>query len=314
MSGAAGIPSGVWRPFASDSPWNTPIAADAAVDPGSATMISDFSTISGQTTFWINIQQYSVPVYYVDGSTPKVMVKAGLGGTGFRTGAASDSVAAGTGTAPIPMGAMPAAGTDKHLSIVDRTANMEWGFWNATDTSGWAAGEASTLDLSGSGVRPPTADNPWWAGQGPRACGFGLIAGLVTVDEIKAGSIEHALIVAYPHIQSRYYTPPASSAQGTTNEALPTRGIPCGGRLQLDPTLDLTTLGLSPTGLILARALQKYGAFVGDFSGAVSIYGDASPTAQAYWSGGVLSNAEAQKIPLARFRVLKLGMIYDNKN
>jgi hypothetical protein len=192
---------------------------------------------------------------------------------------------------------------------------MEWGFWNADDSSGWQVGVAATMDLTSSGVRPPTADNPWWAGQGPRACGFSLIAGLMTVDEIKAGAIEHALIIAYPHIRSRYYTPPASSAQAGNGDAQPTRGVPCGGHVQLDPTLDLSTLGLSPTGLIIARALQKYGAFIGDYSGAVSIYADASPTAQAYWNSGVLSNGEAQKIPLSRFRVLQApGMLYDNHN
>jgi hypothetical protein len=308
--------AGVWRPFDDTSPWNTVIPSGAAIDPSSASMIANFSTISGQTTFWINIQQYSVPVYWVDSkTTPMVTVSASLGGTGFRTGAASDSVSAGTGPAPIPTGAMPAAGTDMHMSIVDRTAEMEWGFWDAVDgTGGWTAGEASTLDLSGSGLRPPSNDSSWWAGQGPRACGYGLIAGLITVDEVKAGNIRHALVLAYPHIESRYYTPPASSAQGTTSEALPTRGIPCGGHVQLDPTLDITTLGLTPAGLAIARALQQYGAFIGDFSGAMSLYADASPTAQAYWASGLLTNGAVSAIPLNRFKLLELGMLYDNGN
>jgi hypothetical protein len=306
----------VWRPFNDASPWNTPIASGAAVDASSTTMISDLSTIPGQTSFWINIQDYSVPVYWVDSkSTAMATVTASLGGSGFRMGAASDSVAGGTGPAPIPPGAMPAVGTDRHLAIVDRAAAMEWGFWDADHgTGGWTAGEASTMDLSGSGVRPPEHNNPWWAGHGPRACGFGLIAGLITVDEIRAGAIEHALVIAYPHVRSRYYTPPASSAQGTTTDALPTRGILCGGRIQLDPTLDVTTLGLSPAGVTIARALQKYGAYVGDYSGAVSLYADASADAQAYWSSGALANDSAQAIPLNRFRVLTIGTTYDNMN
>jgi hypothetical protein len=308
--------SAAWRPFDDTSPWNTLVPGDAATDPDSGAMIADFASIAGQTTIWINIQQYSVPVYWVDSATtPMQTVSASVGGTGFRTGATSDSASAGTGLAPIPSGATPAAGTDKHLCIVDRNAETEWGFWDAVDgTSGWTAGEASTMDLSGDGVRPPTNDTPWWAGQGPRACGYSLIAGLITTDEIMAGQIRHALILAYPHIESRYYTPPASSAQGTTSEALPTRGIPCGGHLQLDPTLDVTTLGLSPAGLAIAVALQQYGAFVGDFSGAVSLYADESPTAQAYWDGGVLGNSAVSAIPLNRFRVLQLGTIYDNNN
>jgi hypothetical protein len=310
--GTAGATSGAWRPFSNDSPWNTPIAANPDIDADSATMITDFSTIPGQMFLWVNIQSYSVPVYFVDASTPKVLVKATVGGTGFRTGAANDAAVAGTGMAPIPAGAMAAMGADKHLSIIDRVANTEWGFWNAQNNAGWTAGMAATMDLSGSGVRPPTSNNPWWAGQGPRACGFPIIAGLITVDQIKSGSIDHALIVAYPRVRTRYYTPPASSAQGGTR---PTQGILCGGHIQLDPSLDLSTMGLSPTGLIIARALQKYGAFIGDFSGAVSIYADASPTALTYWNGGALGNHEVDKLPLTKFRVLKqAGMTYDNNN
>ena len=305
-----------WRPFNDQSPWNSPIAASAVVDPNSATLISDFSTIAGQTEFWINIEDYSVPIYWVDSTTTAmVTVQADFGGTGFRTGATSDSIVPGTGPAPIPVGATAAAGTDRHLAIVDRVLAKEWGFWDAAPgASGWTAGLAATLDLSGTGVRPPERNTPWWAGHGPRACGFGLINGLITADDLRCGAIEHALVVAYSHIKSRYYTAPASSAQGTTSEALSTRGIPCGGQIQLDPALDITTLGLTPAGIMIARALQKYGAFVGDYSGATSLYGEASAAAQAYFNGGVLDNGSAQPIPLKKFRVLQIGTTYDNGN
>ena len=316
--GAAGQTStgAAWRPFSASSPWNTPIAASPAIDPNSSAMIADFSTISGQTSFWINIQTYSIPVYWVDSTTtPLVTVVAALGGTGFRGGAADDSVPGGTGTAPIPTGAMPAAGTDMHLAIIDRAKGIEWGMWDAVPPgTNWTAGEASTMDLTGSGIRPATninsASQPWWAGHGARACGFPLIAGLITEDDVKSGAIEHALVVAYLHIRPSLYTPPASTGQGGTAT---TTGILCGGQIQLDPALDVTTLGLSKTGLMIAKALQKYGAFVGDLSGATSLYADASPTAQAYWNG-LLANDEAAKIPLNRFRVLKVGTTYDNMN
>jgi hypothetical protein len=313
--GSGGAGTTIWRPFADTSAWNTLIPANASVDPNSTTLVTDLSSIAGQTEFWINIQDYSVPVYWVDSTMmPNVIVTTSLGGTGFRTGAANDSVAGGTGPAPIPAGAMAAVGSDRHLAIVDRATRMEWGFWDAAHATGWTAGQAATMDLAGSGARPPERNNPWWAGHGPRACGFALIAGLITVEEMRAGSIEHALVLAYPHIRSRYYTQPASSAQGTTSDALATRGILCGGRVQLDPSLDLSTLGLSASGLIIARALQRYGAFVGDYSGSVSLYADESPDALVAWQGGLLANGEAAKIPLARFRVLTIGTTYDNMN
>ncbi len=321
-SGAAGTSTApiVWRPFSSTSPWNRPLPTNPAIDPDSAAFISDLATLTGQgqQALSVNIQGYSIPVYYVDSTVPFVNVMAGLGGTGFRTGAPNEGDVPGSGTAPIPAGATPAAGTDRHLCVVDTAAETSWDLYNANDASGgsggWTASLAASMDLTSDGVRPPTNDAPWWAGQGARACGFPLIAGLITVDEVKAGKIEHALVLAYPHIRSRYYTPPASSAQGTTSDAIQTRGVECGGQIQLDPTLDLSTLGLSSTGLMIAKALQTYGAFVGDYSGAISLYADESATAQAYWSTGVLGNGEVNKIPLTKLRVLKLGTTYDNNN
>jgi hypothetical protein len=82
----------------------------------------------------------------------------------------------------------------------------------------------------------------------------------------------------------------------------------------LDPALDITTLGLSKSGLIIAKALQKYGAYLGDYSGAVSLYADASASAQQAYASGDLTNGTAQGIPLNRFRVLQIGTTYDNGN
>jgi len=297
-----------WRPFTATSPWNTPIDANAAVDPNSGALVADFATSSPWPFFTINIQSYSVPVYYVDGSTPLQTVRATVvGGQGFDTGQAQ---------VPIPAGAMPAEGTDQHLSIVNKQTNEEWGMWEAANgSSGWTCAVCATADLGGTGIRPPTQNPPWWMGHGPRACGFPLSAGLITVDEMRQGSIEHALVIAYPHIRSRYYTSPASTAQTTTDLALSTRGVPCGGRMQLDPSLDLDTLGLSASGKVVARALQKYGAFVGDFSLAMSLYAEASPAAQTVWNTGLLSTYEIKdQIALNRLRVLQIGSLYDNGN
>jgi hypothetical protein len=173
------------------------------------------------------------------------------------------------------------------------------------------------VDLNGTGVRPIAQGNPtWYTSHGARACGFPLVAGLIRVEEIQAGRIDHALVVAYPHIRAGFYTPPASTAQAANGVgAQKDRGIPCGGRIQYDPSINLDTLNLTRSGRIIMQALQEYGAYVGDFSGAMSLYGDGSPEAQAYWDSGVLDSYELlDKISLADFRVVKLGTLYDNGN
>jgi hypothetical protein len=302
--------TGAWRPFNDASPWNTPIASGASVAPDSDTLIADLAASSPWSYLSINIDQYSIPVYVVDSSTPPATMQATIiGGEGFDNGLAS---------LRIPAGAVVAQGTDRHLCIVDRQNQREWGFWDTHQTGNgtWTCSVGASADLSGTGVRPPKDNRPTWRmSVGARACGYALSAGLITVEEMRAGQIEHALVIAYPHIRSHYFVSPASSAQGTTDKAIPTRGIPCGGRVQLDPNLNVETLGLSRSGLIIARALQQYGAYVGDFSGAISLYADANPDALTVWHGGMLSTLEVKdKIDLKKLRVLEMGQRYEDDN
>jgi hypothetical protein len=311
--GAAGSgPSGAWRPFSDASPWNTPIAQAPALDTNSDALVADLAASSASTPFiWINIREYSIPVYWADASTPRQNVSVTvLAGQGFGSGTPTSAAV------PIPAGAVPAAGTDRHLCIIDKQTHTEWGMWDASSSStGWTCSVAATADLAGTGVRPPKTGNPmWWTSPGARACGFPLSAGLITVEEIRRGKIDHALVIAYPHMRSHWYRPPASTAQPTTDQALPTRGVPCGGRLQLDPSIDVNGLPLSASGKTIARALQEYGAFVGDFSGAISLYADASPDALAAWNAGLLQNIELNKLDLKKFRVLAIGAMLEDTN
>jgi hypothetical protein len=301
-----------WRPFSADSPWNTPIPGAPALAPDSATLIGDFMHSSPYGVHLdVNIDGYSIPLYWADDATPVATVFTQWGGTGWSGANGSNA----TGTMPIPVGARPDAQSDHHLLIVDRARGLEWGCWNMNLAGGqWSARLCAVSDLMSTGVRPPTNQGqPWYLSIAARACGLPLIAGLIRAEEIAAGRIDHALVVAYPHIRSRWFTPPASTAQGTVGtSAVSTRGIPCGGRIQFDPGVDLDTLGLSRSGRIILRALQEYGAFVGDYSGAISLYAESSPSARAYWSTGVLDSYELPAaLDLSRFRVIQPGPLYD---
>jgi hypothetical protein len=288
-----------------------PIGASPAIDPNSDALVADLAASTpSNPALWINIQEYSIPVFWADSSTPLSRVNVTvLAGQGFGMGSPTSAMV------PIPSGATPAGGTDRHLCIIDKAKHTEWGMWDASSSGGWSASVAATADLSGTGVRPPKTGNAtWWTSPGARACGFPLSAGLITVEEIRKGKIEHALTIAYPHMRSHWYKSPASTAQGTTDQALPTRGVPCGGRFQLDPAVNVDTLPLSNTGKIIARALQQYGAFVGDFSGAISLYADASPEALAAWNGGLLKNGELSALDLKKLRVLAIGSLLEDTN
>jgi hypothetical protein len=79
--------------------------------------------------------------------------------------------------------------------------------------------------------------------------------------------------------------------------------------------LDLDSLDLSRAGRIVAEALQRYGAYVGDYSGGINLYAENSPEAQEYWADGVLDVYELRdKIDLADFRVLEMGELTNDGN
>jgi len=303
-----------WRPFSAASPWNTPIAANSALASDSASLVDDFRSSSPYGEHLdVNISGFSVPLYFVDSSTPTHTVTCDLGGQGF---SGSNGMNA-TASVPIPAGAEPDPQSDHHLLIVDKARNLEWGMW-ATEHNGstWTCGVGATADLAGTGLRPykPDLGAKWYEAHGARACGFPLSAGLIRVEELEAGAIEHALVVAYPHIRAGFYMSPASTAQARSGDnAISTRGIPCGGRIQLDPSLDVESLGLNRAGKIIAKALQKYGAYVGDYSGALSLYAENSDAAKAKYAG-TLANDALWKLDLARLRVLQFGKLTDDGN
>lgn len=316
LPSVAGAAPAVWRPFSTDSPWNQRIPAATPSDPDSAALIDD---LASRGPFHVNIRDWSIPVYFVEADrTPKHDVgdlRPGIFGLGFEFPRAI----------PIPDDAVasPPVGehSDNHLSVIDRTKNLEWGLWAARrdKTGRWFTGLGAVTDLAGTGVAPPWFEAPRELdSHRARAGGFPLIAGLIMRDEIAAGRIEHALVFAYDHCRSGHFVPPASTAQVAQLDAVDTRGIPMGGRIQLDPAWDVEHSGLTAAGKIIARALQDYGAYCGDYAGANVLYAENSPEAVAAWQGvlqsGELAGLFTAEFIRKHFRVVDMGNLLPGQN
>src|SRR5690606_27982320 len=71
---AATQPEEHTRPFSPTSFWNTPLPADAKLDPKSDIYVADFQRQFKQNfgTVSVNTSQYTPPVYVVDADTPTV--------------------------------------------------------------------------------------------------------------------------------------------------------------------------------------------------------------------------------------------------
>jgi hypothetical protein len=98
-----------------------------------------------------------------------------------------------------------------------------------------------------------------------------LLGGLMTIKELESGRIDHALALSIPTTAAGVFTWPAQRGDGKTTGS---DAIPEGTHFRIDPSLDVTKLGLTPTGLAMARAAQKYGIVIRDTAGVVVFYAE----------------------------------------
>lgn len=301
---AVSAPAG-WRPFSAASPWNTKLPFDAPVDPNSDALLETFAT---SNPLYINIADWSVATYYIDAeAAPKRTVRSyfrdGYGrGFSTRTPVPAPDFA-------VPGG--PAEGGTGLISLIDPATNTAWDMSQASrDRNGnWEMAFGTKVDLSGSGVSLPwmMEEQPGFS-RSARASGVPLIAGLIRLDEIKAGKINHALAFAYPAPRPGKFVQPASTALETAGGAERPFEMPLGTRIQLDPSFDVENSDLSPTGKIIARALQEYGAILVDQAGASVLFAEGSPAAVREWDGLLAPDELVQvfspEMMLRNFRVI----------
>ncbi|MFQ5411418.1 MAG: Ig-like domain-containing protein [Phycisphaerae bacterium] len=282
-------------PFAADSVWNTPIGPNPQIDPASGTMIARLAQTANQFNgLFLNVVGSAVPVYFADGNTPRVDVQ-------LTDPFASQPVFQGV---PIPAHAIPDCEDDNFMVVFDTSANRFFESWQVTrkDDGAWSGSLVRSIPGTGTGIG------------GVRASGFSLAAGLIWPHELQAGRIRHALLFAYSFTRSGVYIAPATSTDGAFNDPA---AIPLGAHLQLDPTLDLDTLNLTPHERTIALALQEYGMVLGDTGGEVGLsvvhpYSFAGNPYQGLLPAEAVNQQAAgvvlDRIPADRFRVLRMNL------
>lgn len=296
-----------WRPFSANSPWNTKIPLDAEIDPNSDAMLESFVRAN---PLYINMPEWSVAVYYIDSDKSPAARVSSFYSDGYGLGISSRR------PIPAPPGAVPGAPSENgtgFISIVDPMKATAWEMRAAgKDTAGnWTMGFGNVLDLSGTGV-----SEPWMMAQtasharAGRISGIPLIAGLIRVDAVKAGRIDHALAFAYAAPKTTTFVSPATtSLSAVRDRPEPDFGMPFGTRIQLDPAFDVENADLSPAGKVIARALQEYGAILVDEAGGSTLYAEASPAALEAWEGllepGELHQVFTPQMMATYFRVIK---------
>ena len=285
---------GCVRPYSDASPWNTPIGDAPVYAADSASRIAQ---INGALTS--DPTQFTYPLYNAATGRRAAKVKILRALSQIRDGGAGLlNEKRGTLRIPLPKGAKASAETGQ-LIVVDQKTGREWGvFGLERKRKGFTGLFGYRFSTRTDGIPAIGADG---AGLASRA-GASYLAGLVRACEITRGSIDHALALAYDSPSVAYITP----LRGTNGSDGTPAALPIGARVQLDPALseaDLTAGGCKGTCLIMARALQQYGAFIVGRSGSPKIYVEHSFSAK--WAGR-MRRASASAIPVESLRVLDL--------
>jgi hypothetical protein len=167
---------------------------------------------------------------------------------------------------PIPAGAVPAGGTDAEMVIYSPSMDRLWELWKAERRpDGWYACWGGMLDKASAsnGIFP----YPY----GVTSTGLSLVGGVMQIEELRLGRMEHVVDFALPESRKGVYSWPANRTDG---RAVHPAAIPQGLRFRLDPALDVGGLALHPMAKAMARAMQKYGMILRDSSGSVSFYAE----------------------------------------
>jgi hypothetical protein len=302
-----------FRFFSPTSFWNTRLSVDAPVDPKSSALVSALEAeVSAQQTSslgpWINTLAWSVPVYTVAAKQPAVRVH-------LRGAFAEPALQAAWDAVPLPPNAQPALGKDAHLVVWQPATDRLWEFWHLAHTAhGWTAawGGAMRHDSKSSGVYGPGAwpgAKSWW---GASASSLSIAGGLITLEDLQHGQIDHALAISIPAVRSGVYASPARRSDGQATTPL---SLPEGARLRLPANLDLNALHLPRLTLEIARAAQDYGLIVRDRSVAIAFFaqdpastGTEPYVGQAGYFEGRYPNQLLASFPWSQLRVLKLDL------
>jgi hypothetical protein len=284
-SGSSGSTSEApFRFFSPTSFWNEALPANAALDPNSAAIVSFFDEQmaveeeAGKGP-GINYASWSVPVYTVPEDQPLVKVT-------LENAARTPALQKAWEAVPSPSNALPASGRDKHLVLWQPSTDHLWEFWHLEKTtSGWQAAWGGAMEKASSdpGVYGTEAWPGATRGWGASATSLSIAGGLITLEDLERGQINHALAMAINNPRGEVFSWPAQRTDGWSLEPF---SLPEGAHLRLDPNLDLAALHLPKLTLMMAEAAQRYGIIIRDSSSKTNFYAqDPTPTGTNPYAG-----------------------------
>jgi hypothetical protein len=283
---AGNWPTQCWRPYANSSPFNRRIPAGAPLR-GSRRMVMRLLAggPANPLVFGDPDRDYGVPVYWSQPGDPfydlhctEPWGRCAIEGMRVRVPAEAQP-AGGVST--------PANEHDAHLTVVDQASGWEYDLWNVQSKP--AGG--GTLRFGWGGRTRIDGDG---LGSDAVAARYGSLAGIIRAPELRAGSINHALLMDVPCTETYVY--PATKAGLLCSQA----GMRVAGALPMGAHLRLALSRKSIRRLRVPRwkrailtALARYGAYVSDTTGAADQWGFEAESSATYASFGAPSPVTA---------------------
>src|SRR4051794_1610858 len=301
------------------SVWNGPAGADAPVDPTSDALVGRLREMVAADQAagrgpWIDTHKCAPPIYRVPAG--RRLLRVALSHT---SSAAARALQSASDAVPLPSNALPSKCTDGSLVLWQPSTDRYWEFWRLSKAAdGWHAqwGGASAYISSSPGYFGaadwPGAQSYW----GTSATGLTLASGLMKLDDLQRGVIDHALVLALPQTRRGEWSWPAQRTDGTGGDTA-ADSIPAGARFRLDPTLDLPALSLPPMTRLIAEAAQRYGLIVTDRTSwnvgigaesGVPYVGPTAPDPYKAYMGNKSANQILDAFPWSRLQLLKLTL------
>jgi hypothetical protein len=255
-----------YRAFSPTSWWNSPVPVDAPHNADQTGILNYLRTAPDNAGGCLRLagshqNPWGQPVYWALPGDPQYSV----------------SVAAGhrppeLSTLRIPLGAEPAHNSDGSMSVYDLDRGYVVLLTDAhydAPTDRWSASGATVTYLASNGLdrRTGLSDDPRNYGSHRGNNGADSV---VRLDEVRNGAVEHVLKVSSgPELSPQWGFPmTGSDGDGPVDDpAVPPEGL----RLRIKPSVDLASLDLDPQALVIAKALQTYGMYLGDSGGTTAL-------------------------------------------
>ena len=214
---------------------------------------SEFASdiVSDYTHDYGSVGVNSMPIYRVPAGQPDVAISVLPGCNNFLADTGPDI--------PIPPYATLNGSSDNPLVVYQPSSGTDWELWRTTKNANgtYSACWGGKLDMNTStGVFP----SPF----GLSATGISYLATAITEADVASGRIDHAIAIQLPRCNEFVY--PADRHDCGSDPGQPAEGQ----WFRLPANVPMPP-GLTPFAQMVFTALQRYGAVVTDFAGAVMI-------------------------------------------